>query len=93
MAEPRNDRLWNLHHAPPSIDAIPMEHRRFNVRLTPLWAGDEYVIDRIFIRKDQHNFNSITVKGYTKHFGVRRYVRFWMFLDDFNKLEAEVIDE
>jgi hypothetical protein len=92
MAEQRNSRLWNLHHAPPSLKAIPYEYRRFNVRFTPLFAGDEYTIERIFIRKDQEGFNSVTVKGYTQHFGVRRFVRFWMFLDDFNKLEAEVIE-
>lgn len=92
MAEKRNERLWDLHHAPPSIEAIPMEHRRFNTRLTPLFAGDEFSIERIFIRKDQEGFNSVTVKGYTQHYGVMRFVRFWMFLDDFNKLEAEVIE-
>ena len=93
LAEQRNSRLWDLHHSPPSIEAIPFEARRFNMRLTPLFEGDEFVVDRIFIRKDQAGFNSVTLKGYTQHFGVRRFVRFWMFLDDFNKLEAEVIDE
>jgi len=92
LAEKRNERLWDLHHTPPSLEAIPIHHRRYNIRLTPLWAGDEFVIDRIFVRKDQYSFNSVTVKGYTQHFGVRRFVRFWMFLDDFNKLEAEVIE-
>jgi hypothetical protein len=92
MAEKRNERLWDLHHTPPSLQAIPIQHRRFNVKLTPLYAGDEYTIDRIFIRKDQNSFNSVTVKGYTMHYGVRRFVRFWMFLEDFNKLEAEVIN-
>jgi len=92
MAEHRNSRLWDLHHAPPSIEAIPPRFRRFNVKLTPLYEGDEFIIDRVYIRKDQDGFNSVTMKGHTLHYGVKRFVRFWVFLDDFNKFEAEVIE-
>ena len=93
MPEERNRKLWDLHHSPPDLQDIPYRFRRINHRDTPLYAGDTFKIDRIYIRQGSEGFNSVTLRGETKHMGVLKKVRFWMKLEDFNAMEAEVINE
>lgn len=91
ICEMRNRTMWALHHTP-SVESMQPWCRRYNSRLTPLYEGDTFKVERIYIRKDQEGFNSVTLRGETKSFGVYLKVRFWMTLDDFNKMEAEVIE-
>ena len=93
MAERRNRKLWNLHHSPPTVESIGYTRPRFRpTRLTPLYAGDTFKVDRIYIRQGADQFSSVTLRGETKHDGVYHKVRFWVSLDDFNMMELEIVD-
>ena len=91
MPEMRNRKLWDLHHQPPAFE-IPPRFMRSNERDTPLYNGDEFYIERIYIRQGSEGFNSVTLKGHTCHRGVLTPVRFWMKLKDFNRMGAEVYE-
>jgi len=56
-------------------------------------SGALLQVVRVYIRKDQTLFNSVTLFGQVCHLGAMRKVRFWVSLEDFNKLEAEVIND
>lgn len=89
--EPRNARLWDLFHYPPSLMSIPIGHRRNNWHYTHLQQGDTLTVDRIYIRHGQTMFNSVTFKGEVLHAGNYHRVRFWASLEDVNNINGEVI--
>jgi hypothetical protein len=55
-----------------------------------LSPGDVLSVDRIFIRAGSEQYNSVTFRAEVQHLGVVRKVRFWVRLEDANKLEYEV---
>lgn len=90
--EARNKKLWDLKYSPPSMDAIPVRHRRANYHDTYLELGDILTVDRVFIRMGQAIFNSVTFKAEVWHVGYYHKVRFWAKLEDVNNMDVEVID-
>ena len=89
--EYRNKTMWNLTQVVPMQD-IPWDCRKSNKTLIALPPGTMLTVDRIYIRKDQSNHDSITFKAEVQHLGVFRKVRFWVTLDDYNNnLNVEVI--
>lgn len=92
LCEQRNKRLWDLKSGMTPMDTIPNLYRRGVAALVELTKGDELKIRRIFIRQGAEGYNSVTMSGHVKHEGLMRPVRFWVVLDDFNNMEAEVIE-
>jgi len=91
FCEERNKSLWDLVTGMPKMDTIPLRHRRGNMAAVTIPANTELTVDRIFIRKNQSMFNSVTFIAWVEHFGVKHRVRFWVPLDAVNGLECEVI--
>jgi hypothetical protein len=91
--EYRNSGLWDLMFAPPEMIPRPTIWKPGyqDVRLLTLEANTELKFSRIFIRKGQNDYDSVTFNGQIKHLGVIRKVRFWAKLDDVNKINYEVI--
>jgi hypothetical protein len=84
--EERNQALWDLIHPSP-MEAIPTRHRHVNQTRVTLLPGDQLVVDRIFIRKGARDYDSVTFIGFIVMHGVKRRVRFWVSLEDANKIE------
>ena len=90
FCEERNKTLWDLKSGRSPLNMIPLMHRRGVMALIDLPKGTNLTIDRIFIRQGSEPFNSVTMRGEVEHFGNLYKVRFWVVLDDFNKMEATV---
>jgi hypothetical protein len=90
--EERNKSLWDMKAGRMGFDAIPWQVRKFNIALVKLTVGDEFTVDRVHIRKDQAEYDSVTMKGNIKHHGSFYRCRFWVLIDDFNNMHAEVIE-
>jgi hypothetical protein len=91
--EHRNRKLWDLMFAPPEMVSYPNKWRSGfqDVRLLTLDAGTNLNFSRVFIRKGQTEYDSVTFYGDVHHNGVIRKVRFWAKLSDVNKIEYEVV--
>lgn len=92
FCERRNKTLWD--HAAEGrvpMDQIPWQHRPGQMALVIVPEGSCLSVERIFIRKDQEGYNSVTLRGWVEHNGVSKNVRFWVVLDTFNNMHAEVI--
>ena len=50
-------------------------------------------IDRIYIRQGMDSHSSVTFRGAISSMGVIRKVRFWVSLEDANKIEGDIINE
>lgn len=64
--------------------------------MVTLKAGTELSIDRIYIRRGKDEFDSITfnllgAKTQPTRWGSKTRVRFWVKLDDVNKMDAEYV--
>lgn len=92
MCEQRNRTLWDLKTDLPPMSSIYQSARVGLFHPVKLVRGDELIIRRIFIRQGYEGYNSVTMSGRVQHLGVIRSVRFWVLLDDFNTMEAEVIE-
>jgi hypothetical protein len=82
--------LWDLKAAVP-IDQIRWQHRRGQLCDVTLSADDILTVDRIFIRKGSEHYDSVTFRAEIQHVGVYRKVRFWVKLEDANRIVYEVI--
>ena len=94
--ENRNRALWDLLFAPPSMERCPTVWRSSyrETRLVTLDPGAELKVDRIYIRKGSTGYDSVTFRGHvhgpTKS-GPVHHVRFWVSLEDANKMDVKVI--
>lgn len=93
FCEARNRSLWDLKGNTTKYFDISWEHRKNNVRVICLHKGDVLSVERVYIRKDQAGYNSITLRGQVDHNGETKTVRFWVVLNEFNLMHAEVIDD
>lgn len=91
FCEARNRKLWDLKGAGKKYFDIPHDQRKFNMSVVKLHVGDVLSIERIYIRKDQSGYNSVTMRGWVEHNGKTEVVRFWVVLDNFNDMHAEVV--
>jgi len=91
LCEERNKSLWDLVSGRANMDGIPRIHRRGQAAAVTLRPGDVLTVDRIFIRKGSEMYNSVTFRAEVMHMGVFRKVRFWVALEDANKIEYEVL--
>ena len=91
LCEERNKTLWNLVTGRAPMERIPVLHRRGQAAMVHLHKDDELTVDRIFIRKLESNYDSITFKGVVHHNGVFCRVRFWVPLMYANQMEVEII--
>lgn len=91
-SEARNRSLWEL------LNNNPLPTRPwgipFNKYSTPtvkrtLDPDTVLTFDRIYIRKNQAFHDSVTFKAAVCHLGVYHKVRFWVTLEDANKIEFE----
>jgi hypothetical protein len=92
IGESRNRTLWDLFSSTP-IPARPWglpfnQYFKPTVRRT-LESGTILKFDRIYIRKEQENHDSITFKVELQHNGVWKRARFWARLEDVNTIEFE----
>jgi len=92
FCEERNKSLWDMKAGRVGFDAIPWQVRKHNIALVRLLANDELRVDRVHIRKNQDEKDSVTFKGNVQHHGSFYSCRFWVLLDDFNRMEAEVYE-
>ena len=90
--EERNKSLYDMKSGRIGFDAIPHHSRRLNNASVKLLKNDEFIIDRVHIRKDQRVKDSVTMKSNVQHHGSFYRCRFWVLLDDFNRMEAEVYE-
>jgi hypothetical protein len=95
--ESRNRRLWDLMFAPPEMERFPTIWKETyqDARLTYFEAGTQLTVDRIHIRKGLEGYNSVTFKGRVNAapgVGPLYSVRFWVSLDDANKMNIKVIN-
>ena len=91
LCEERNQKLWNLKMQLP-MSSIPWQHARDLWKPVTLWAGDELIVDRVYIRKGYRSYDSVTFRGWTRESGTDHKIRFWMKLEDANRLDVEVIE-
>jgi len=88
--ESRNRSMWDL------CFSIPWDHmshlRQGTVKPMEytLYEGD-LTIDRIYIRQGMDSHSSVTFRGDIPSMGVVRKVRFWVSLEDANKIEGDII--
>jgi hypothetical protein len=95
FGEKRNKTLWDLLSSTPlpvrpwgipfNRYSIPKLHRT-------LRKGSVLKFDRIYIRKEQGNHDSVTFKAEIQHMGVWYKVRFWVSLEDANNIEFERVN-
>jgi len=88
--EKRNRSLWDLAFSLPwdSLAHLrqgsvqPFDFTLYEANLT---------IDRIYVRQGMDSHSSVTFKGEVPSMGVIRKVRFWVSLEDANKIEGDII--
>ena len=91
FCDQRNRTLWDLASGMTEMARIPLIHRKGQMAVVRIPEGSILTVDRVYIRKDQEGYNSVTLRGWVEVRGTTHRVRFWVMLADFNKLEAEVV--
>ena len=92
LCEQRNRSLWDFATTRVPMNSIPVIHRRGQTAAVIIPAGTTLEVARIFIRQGSTKYNSVTLRGWVEHGGVSKLCRFWVLLETFNTMEAEVIE-
>ena len=86
----RNRDEWPIPpNCPPNISHWEME--KYPILQHTFGAGTQLIVDRIFIRKDMPDFDSLTFIIPKKTIGRTKNVRFWAKLTDVNNIYYKVI--
>ena len=88
--ERRNRTMWDLCFSIPFDHMSPLNQGKILPFEYTLYEGD-LTIDRIYIRQGMDSHSSVTFRGYIPSMGVIRKVRFWVSLEDANKIEGDII--
>ena len=83
--------MWDFATTRVPMNSIPVVDRRGQMAAVIIPAGTTLEVARIFIRQGYAKYNSGTLRGWVECNEVRKNVRFWVTLNDFNNMYAEVI--
>ena len=88
--ESRNRSMWDLCFSIPWDHMSHLRQGTINPMKYTLYEAD-LTVDRIYIRQGMESHSSVTFKGAVPSMGVIRKVRFWVSLEDANKIEGDII--
>jgi len=88
--EKRNRAMWDLCFSIPWDSMSHLQRGTVQPFDLTLYEAD-LTVDRIYIRQGMERHSSVTFKGAVPSMGVIRKVRFWVSLEDANKIEGDII--